>query len=212
MKMNTIQRCFLIIIFLFLYFTCAITQNVSADPQYVIKEDVTGVVPKPSEGKAMVVFIRSARYSTGYTSVRIYDGEKLIGLLSSDTYFAYETNPGKHLFGGTGTWSEYAFLEGELLPGKTYYILVKVGQGVFGGTVFGFAQRFIVGLYPIKPKTRDWRSREVWLSECSLIEMTEEAYKWDRENLEKIKVRREKYYEEWLKETKKHVINPEDGI
>jgi hypothetical protein len=193
-------------IFLFLYFTCAITQNVSA--QYFIREDVEGVFPEPSEGKAMVIFARLPFPGGGVYYFRVYDAENLIGILRKQTYFAYETIPGKHLFNISSVGGRhFAFLEADLLEGKKYFIL---GDFATGGNFFiGWNK---VALYPIKPQSKNWKSLMKLLSRCNLIETAEEAYQWDKEKYEEVKARREKYYEEWLKETKKHVINPEDGI
>jgi len=79
----------------------------------VLKEPMA----KPSEGKALVNFLRPSAAGAAVT-ITIWDGENLIGMPRGKQAFQYECDPGDHLF---ISWSEFKSpVEAELLPDRVY--------------------------------------------------------------------------------------------
>lgn len=82
---------------------------------------------KPSNGKCMVYF---ARRESGAFLIKfgIYDKDLFLGKLGVNKYFAYECNPGEHVFIGKGENTYY--LDANLEEGKTYVIDLKMKMGI----------------------------------------------------------------------------------
>jgi len=100
---------------------------VSCAPKYMIQQEP---MQKPSEGKAIVNFIRPSSFGKG-VQVSIWDNDKLIGMTTGKMAFQYECDPGKHLF---IAWSEYKSpVEAELLPDRVYYIVLRMRMGMWRG-------------------------------------------------------------------------------
>lgn len=111
--------------------------GVPQKPQAVEVDPATRIA-KPSQGKALVYFMRTSNYGW-LAPAPIYDDDKYIGSIAMEqgtsifvakkkTYIAYETNPGKHMF---TVYSENVdFLPAELVADKTYYVLVRPVMGV----------------------------------------------------------------------------------
>ncbi len=87
-------------------------------PNFLVRQDT---IQAPPSGKTMVRFISPK--AVGY----VFDGEEVIGFSFPKTYFDYVTEPGKHLF--ITSMENKAFMEADLLPGKTYYVLMRL---IFG--------------------------------------------------------------------------------
>ena len=156
---------------------------------------------KPSEGKALVNFIRPSGYgrAAGFT---IWNGDKLIGMSFGKQSFQYECDPGKHLF---ITWSEYKSpLEAELLPNRVYFVLLRIRMGMFRGRL-----HFI----PINKQHDLWN--ETLSSYGSLPN-----YEFDMQHLADVETKNKpkileylNHYDNEVKGTK-HVnyLRPEDGV
>jgi hypothetical protein len=77
--------------------------------------------PRPSEGKALVNFVRPHGIGSA-TRVEVWDSDKLIGISRGAHCFQYECYPGKHLF---IAWSGYGSpVEANLVSNSIYYILL----------------------------------------------------------------------------------------
>lgn len=85
------------------------------------------VLVKPSDGKCMVYI---ARRNTGAILLKfsIYDGETFLGKLGDNKYYAYECDPGFHVFIARSENTSY--MEAELEAGRTYVIDVYTKMGV----------------------------------------------------------------------------------
>lgn len=82
---------------------------------------------KPKEGKCMVYIAR--RSSTAMLiKFSIYDGETFLGKLGHNKYFAYECDPGHHVFIAKSENTSY--IEADLEANKTYVIDAKVKMGI----------------------------------------------------------------------------------
>lgn len=90
----------------------------------------------PENGSALVVFVRPKdqlyMYQTGLFRVLAGGDPELIGLLAAGTRIGYQTRPGKHVFMTAGYGSTTEFLNAELLPDKTYYVLVNTWTNGWG--------------------------------------------------------------------------------
>ena len=156
---------------------------------------------KPSEGKALVHFIRPSGYGRA-AHFTIWDGEKLIGESWGKESFQYECDPGKHLF---ITWSEYKSpLEADLLPNRVYYVLLRIRMGMWRGRL-----HFV----PLNPRHELWN--ETLTSYRNLPN-----YTFDRRHFAAIESENKQkileyliYYENDVKGSK-HVnyLKPEDGV
>jgi len=86
----------------------------------------------PPDDKTLVRFMRPSGYCY-YTNFNMLDGEKVIGNSVAKSQFDYLTDPGKHLF--IAITENKAFLEADLLAGKTYYVITRVYTGGWRGRV-----------------------------------------------------------------------------
>ena len=92
--------------------------------QYMVK--TTPTAGPPSE-KALVYFMRPS--GMGFAiNFQIWDSDRFVGLSQAKSYFAYECNPGKHLFMGFA--ENKIAIEADLEAGKSYYIGTNVRMGV----------------------------------------------------------------------------------
>jgi hypothetical protein len=99
--------------------TLTIISSCSGPNHYVLKENTLSNISNKNN-KATIVFIRQQIGFGGTHDVAVYDGDKLIGVLSKSSYFVYETEPGEHLFASYS--AKLDFLKANVAPGKTYYV------------------------------------------------------------------------------------------
>ncbi|MCI9845288.1 DUF2846 domain-containing protein [Flavobacterium pectinovorum] len=81
---------------------------------------------KPSEGKAIVYFVRSSGMGA-LINFKYFDGEKYLGKFNYGKYLVYECEPGKHVF-----WSRSEntdFIEADLEAGKIYIVDSEAQMG-----------------------------------------------------------------------------------
>jgi hypothetical protein len=126
---------------------------------------------RPAEARALVMFIRPGRYYGKAIGSSLYDGEQFIGLLTNNTVIAHQVKPGKHTFMLlSGQPSGSMFLEADVTAGKAYYVQVVPRSGWIP-----------FRLAPLDPR-REAREIETFLQRAQLIEIDEQARKWDRDN------------------------------
>jgi len=156
---------------------------------------------KPSEGKALVNFLRPASVG-GAVSITIWDGDKLIGVPRGKQTFQYECDPGQHLF---ISWAEFKSpVEAELLPDRVYYIVLRVSPGFW---------RLRLHQVPVHPGHPLWEDALNW-------QKTLPNYEFDRSVLAQIAAENKAKIQEYLEVYKtkvagtKHVqyLRPEDGV
>jgi hypothetical protein len=179
---------------------------IACAPVHIRTTDETGVVPKPPKNKALIVFLRPSSYTNAV--YRFYDGDKLIGVLERETYFYLEVSPGKHSFGAVSNTqypksANYDFLEGDLLPGKTYYILARPINAFI---------KLLVFLEPITPGSEYWQNLDRWLAKCKRAEMIDSAYSWEEQNSGQIQKLREETRKELAIKPDTKSIRPQDGV
>ena len=156
---------------------------------------------KPSEGKALVNFIRPS--GVGWMmKATVWDSDKVIGVSFAKQGFQYECEPGRHLF---LAWSEYKSpVEAELLPDRIYYIVLRVTPGWW---------RARIHQVPVNKDHELWEEALEWKRSLPNRTFDEQHLATaEAESKSKI-VEYLRYYESEVKGTK-HVLflRPEDGI
>ena len=91
--------------------------------RYMVK--ATPTVGPPPE-RALVYFMRPSGMAFAI-NFQIWDSDRFIGLSQAKSYFAYECDPGKHLF--LGIAENKVAIEADLEAGKSYYIGTNVRMG-----------------------------------------------------------------------------------
>jgi len=125
-------------------------------------------IESPSSGKALVYFMRPS--GIGFAiNFQIWDGDNFIGLSQSKSYFAYECNPGRHLF--VGMAENKRGLEADLEAGKSYYVITQVRMG-------GWRAR--MAFIPVTRGSEFWDKVEVYKKELNFIAPKEqEVAQWE---------------------------------
>jgi len=84
---------------------------------------------RPSSENALVYFISPDDSFKQVSPVRIFDGGRLIGVLSEpNSYFGYICKSGQHVFIGDGY--ENFYLEADFDSGRTYYARINVKRNI----------------------------------------------------------------------------------
>jgi hypothetical protein len=87
---------------------------------------------KPSEGKALVYFVRSS--ALGFLiNFKYFDGDKFLGKFNHGSYLVYECDPGKHVFWARSENTD--FIEAELESGKVYIVDSEPRMGAIKSAV-----------------------------------------------------------------------------
>jgi len=94
---------------------------------------------QPSEGKSMVYFVRY-NASGALVNFKYFDGEQYLGKINGRNYFAYECEPGEHLFWVASENRD--FLAANLKPNAIYVLEARPTMGAF---------KAAVRLHPISP-------------------------------------------------------------
>lgn len=117
----------------------------------------------PSPEKAQVYFMRPSGFGFAI-HFQIWDSRKLIGLAQAKSFFAYECDPGKHLF--IGLAENKRAVEAELEAGKSYFILTQVKMG---------AWKARMGLIPVTRGSEYWDKVEEYKKTLNFIVADEAA-------------------------------------
>jgi len=140
----------------------------------------------PAPGKSKVVFLRPGHFAWA-VHFGVHDGERLVGRSSSSTYFAYECDPGHHVF--SASMDNLAFLNADLLPDRIYYVRVKAVWGVNIAAVKMFA------LYPGSADF-NWTEIPKTLAKMAPEKVTDKAVQHDAEGSKAYMERLKKYQDE----------------
>jgi len=126
-------------------------------------------------GKALVYFMRPS--GLGYAiHFQIWENYRLIGLSQAKCYFAYECDPGKHLF--IGRAENKRAVEADLEAGKTYYIITQVKMG---------AWKARMGFIPVTRGSEYWDKVELYKQELSYVVLQKEVVEqWEAKRKGKI--------------------------
>ncbi|MCK5543208.1 MAG: hypothetical protein KAI40_11005 [Desulfobacterales bacterium] len=81
---------------------------------------------------ALVTFLRPS-FMGQAIQFGIWDSDKFVGHISTQSYIQYKTTPGKHIFlARSGNWS---CVEAELKGGKSYFMIVNTRMGAWRARV-----------------------------------------------------------------------------
>jgi hypothetical protein len=151
------------------------------------------LVTKPPPGASLVIFVRpdglgASRlmlYAGPSDPAFLWDDAYYVGTIMDDQHVAYVTKPGLHLFSVTSEAAD--FLEAELLPDRTYYVMV-------GRRFGGLRERF--SLIPaLDPKSlADVKEA---IGRTSQIRQNDRSAAWERGKRETHARMRRKYLPMW---------------
>ena len=121
----------------------------------------------PPADKALVYFMRPS--GIGFAiNFQIWDGEHFIGLSQAKSYFAYECDPGTHLF--IGIAENKRAVQANLEAGKSYFVVTQVKMG---------AWRARMAFIPVTRGSQFWDQVEVYKENLNFIaSKKEETAKW----------------------------------
>ena len=165
----------LLITSIFIFAGCATTEHMTA------VEGDTRLSPDP--GKSMVVFMRPSSFGGAILST-VYDGMDYIGTVPANTKFAYQTEPGEHMFMVIGESAD--FMKADLAADKTYYARVAARMGVWKAR-FSFI--------PYNGGSEE--ELQTWINSTKPMVMNEKGKIWAEQNAESIKEKHDKYLPEW---------------
>jgi hypothetical protein len=162
-----------------------------------------GIQP-PRENMSKVVFVWWRAYKPSFPNT-LFDNGEVIGVTEMDSYFEYECTPGSHIFATCADLRGLAFLEGELLPNRTYYIYTNQVPG----TTFLNGQ-----IFPICPlcDRKIWEEMQKKINTLNKIVLTNEFGPWKEKFKEEQKKGFLASYHVWRQNSEKNVILPEFGI
>lgn len=161
----------------------------------------------PESDEATVVFMRSSFYGSA-VSASVFDvtGEEaeFIGVVQNDTKVAHGVSPGEHVFMVVGEAAD--FMKANVQAGRTYYALVTPRMGAWKAR-FSFR--------PLRQEDLDGEDFADWDGDTTLVEPSEEAFTWARNNAPDIEAKRARFWPEWQSKEQhqrdSQTLNPEDG-
>lgn len=141
------------------------------------------VIDRPSNGKALVVFMRLDDGDPVQSSVFEISGrDKLVGIVSEGTRVVYETDPGRHRFMVIGENAD--FMDAHLVAGKTYYAFVVPRWG-------WVKPRF--SFEPVRRRDLTYKA----YTHLDTVENTPGALAWAKENWPSIQDKKVDYLRKW---------------
>jgi hypothetical protein len=142
-----------------------LTMGCAGSSSYMLKATPT---QGPPPEKAMVYFMRPS--GLGFAiNFQIWDGTYFVGLSQAKSYFAYECDPGKHLF--LGIAENKVAIEADLEAGKSHYIVTNVLMG---------AVKARIDFVPVTQGSELWDEVDEYKSSLKFIAVKEEARaKWE---------------------------------
>lgn len=172
----------------------------AATPQFDERSEVRGeLVPSPPMDKAIVLFIRSSGYASE-EDFFIWDRDELLGISKAQSYFAYQCNPGEHLF--IGMADNHAALKAELAGGKKYYIGITLGMGDWQSQ-FDFV--------PVTKDSQFWDQVEEWERNLNYVEYSQDAMEHYQAQYETQIEELLDFYEDAEQRMNLVHLSPEDG-
>lgn len=154
----------------------------------------------PPGNKALVRFMRPSGYGHAQ-NFNMLDGEKVIGNSVGKSQFDYLADPGKHLF--IATAENKAFLEADLLAGKTYYVITRIYMGAWTGRV---------ALVPVTRGSEFWDKVLEYENTLQKLQPDLDALQiWEDANKAKIQKVLSAYETEWKDKYSWPKLMQEDG-
>lgn len=176
-----------------------------------VAEDQSIDEPQPDDSQ--MVFLRSSLVGSAHDG-SLYevtdDGIEFIGIIGNGWKLVHDTSPGRHVFMVVSEAAD--FMEAETVAGKRYHALVTPRTGVW-------SVRF--SLWPISTDpgsayTTESGDFDAWMRDTTLMETTDDARQWYRDNRESIEDKYERYWQKWVErpaeERARRTLVPEDGV
>ncbi len=162
-------------------------------------------VAPPGPDEAVVVFVRPLlggdTYSTSVFDLRP-DGDRFVGILRSQSRFAYRTTPGRTRFMLIATGGTDQFMDAELAGGKTYYVTVAY-------ETVGNVQAYV--LKPVRGAGLESPAFKNCQAQCAWIENTEKSEAWGRNHLRDLPKRKARYMPAWEAQGQRPALMAADG-
>jgi hypothetical protein len=169
--------------------------------------------PKPEDGKALVIFLRSS-FVGSMISASVYDAPdaetRFIGIIQNKQRVAYQADPGQHRFMVIAENAD--FVDATLEAGKTYYILVSPRMGAWK------ARFSLLPIHSDPSAEKNVQSADFkkWMASTQLVEATDANRAWYEKTKANIEEKKADYLKKWnvmLAEDKAVLtIKPEDGV
>lgn len=208
------KRCLVLLLLLFV--VCSYS---CAKPLYSVVQHDYFPSSHTDTQTARIVFLRPTEGLLSMYHIGIYDGNALIGILPSLSYFSYNVQPGKHTFGALYFLST-DFVEADVEAGKTYYVFCGIYDAFLGLTH--------AKMTAIKKESENMPRVSEWLNTLKKAELTDagiEYYKSrrdekgtyiiGRQGLIKARLNIDAIRAQWLakaKRTGKPGLTAEDGV
>lgn len=182
-------------------------------PYKSISEQSTESVPA---GKSQIVFVRfSSKMSGSKVPAVLFElsdeKEILISPIPNESKVTYNVEPGKHVFMVHSTEAA-DFLEADVLPNRTYYVMVRPFPGAIFWR-FSFAPfrksgdtEFIIGS----------DNFVTWIAQSANVGKSEETLEWHNKKYVDVSNKRRKYLPKWksksLKQRNSQTLSGDDGM
>ena len=170
-------------------------------------------IQKPTASQSQVVFMRSSFLGSAIaaTLYEVRDNKtEFIGILNNGTKIALKTTPGEHLYMVVSEAAD--FMEADLAPGKTHYSLITPRMGAWKARF----SMWPISRNPSAEYTTTSDDFQEWLSETSLVTMSDGALAWYQQNKASVEQKRVKYWPKWLEKSAedraKRTLTPADGM
>ena len=174
----------------------------------------------PMPGKALIVFVRPPTYITLVDSARapVFEATnsepapetagkdskpEIIGILNAKTMVAYQIEPGRHLFMVVGG-EDADFMTADVLPNRTYYVLVSARPGRF---------RVRFSFKAADKQEQGSKDFKEILASSTWVAKTTEALDYAASNMRSIRSRQYQNYRQWTQkaESQRPRLLPDDG-
>jgi hypothetical protein len=99
------------------------TVGCAGSSKYMVK---SAPIAGPAPDRALVYFMRPSGFGFAI-NFQIWDSDRFIGLSQAKSYFAYECDPGRHLF--IGMAENKRGVEADLEAGRSYFVITQVRMG-----------------------------------------------------------------------------------
>ena len=96
-----------------------------------VRHEELAELPDVEAGKGQIIFYRPSKMGGAALTYQVHEGDQLIGVLRSGTYFYHHSDPGNHTFWAqTGVRNSVAI---DVVEGEMHYIKGDVTVGLFAG-------------------------------------------------------------------------------
>lgn len=146
----------------------------------------TSTAPTAAVAESKVVFMRPSGMG-GAVAATVFDvtdsDSKIIGIINMRGRLSYAVKPGIHTFMVVSEAAD--FMQVNVIPGKTYYALVRPRMGAWKAR------------FSFEPLRGGDSRAEQWERSTSLVNNPARAQAWFRDNAASVEDKRSRYWPEW---------------